>query len=505
VAPKSGFDLIQLPLESWTIVHADHHKRQFVRDVYGDDFSSRMIVVHQTEPLEGVDLTDLEGIRQLVQNIATQAKQIMVSAEVIEAAGLPSLWYILKQSQAPSGMAYSGSLVLPLADQFFTIQLMCLETGITGIRESIVVDKLLEQGVSFKVLADNNSYCESGTALAPYSADAEIYDERFPNHPLTRVRRYIAEILAALSVQKLVSLLLIGIAVTLLLLAAAPPAVRAAVRDEIELQKRLDAAEKLAGSGKPDKSIAALQLILNSHPHCARALFLMGNAHQDRSIFNVEDNQAKEYYLKALAIDPNYSHPCRKLAELAGYEGNFNEQVRLATRALAGQPPDRLAYRVRAIGYSNLHKDQDALKDIRKFFEFTPTPNRKDEILKATFEQNANCDKEAVASFERLLKVSPDGDLLVAEAKSLVKLGKSDQALQKLENYLKPGYDFPPALSERISICVSLGKFNEALKDCDYLIKAEPSAHAYLLRASVWDKMGQKAKGDDDRRRSKNL
>lgn len=72
----------------------------------------------------------------------------MVSAEVIEAAGLPSLWYILKQSQAPSGMAYSGSLVLPLADQFFTIQLMCLETGITGIRESIVVDKLLEQGVS---------------------------------------------------------------------------------------------------------------------------------------------------------------------------------------------------------------------------------------------------------------------------------------------------------------------------------------------------------------------
>lgn len=56
-------------IPSWTIVHADHHKRQFVRDVYGDDFSSRMIVVHQAEPLEGVDLTDLDGIRQLVQNI----------------------------------------------------------------------------------------------------------------------------------------------------------------------------------------------------------------------------------------------------------------------------------------------------------------------------------------------------------------------------------------------------------------------------------------------------
>lgn len=525
MAEKSGFDLITLPPPGWTLVHADEHRRQFARDVYGDDYSSRMIVVHQNEALEGVDLSDLAGIKELVQNIATQAKQIMVSAEVLPVGGVPSLWYILKQSQAPSGMAYSGSLVLPLAGQFFTIQLMCLETGITGIRESIVVDKLLEQGVSFKVLADANSYCESGTALAPYSADGEIYDERFPNHPLSRVRRYIAEVLQMLSSQNLSVLVLL---VVFWLSLVVPPAVRANPSREVRaaakaaganddqeagsdeglspLNRQLKRARRLIAQGHNDRALLVLKVVLDKYPKCAEALFLTGTCHQDLGVMDAGDNEAKSYYLKAIAIDPNYSHAYRKLAELQGLEGNFAEQVKLATRAIAGQPPDILAYRTRAIAYSNLHKDKEALVDIRKFFELHKVFNKyPDYVLKATMEQNAGCDKEAVETFEAARKITPNGDLLVQETKSLMKLGKAAQALKMLDDYLKPANDFGPALTQKAAIHIALGQIQEALKVCDRLVEVEPTTRALQLRASVLDKLGQKARADADRRRAASL
>lgn len=504
MAPKTGFDLIELPLESWTIVHADQHRRQFVRDLYGDEFSSRMIVTHQDEPLDGVDLNDLEGIRKLVQNIATQAKQIVVSAEVINAAGLPSLWYILKQSQAPSGMAYSGSLVLPLRSQFFTIQLMCLETGITGIRESIVVDKLLEQGVSFKDLADTNSYCDEGTALAQYSADASIYDERFPQHPLSRVRRYIAEILQCLAGQQLAGLLLCGLLVYWCFLGA-PQAVSARSQENILVAQKLNQVEKLIAQAKLEKAMAIIQEVLVADRNSPRAYFLMGMCYQDSSIFAGGEEKAVAAYKKALELDPGYSFPWRKLAELAGYEGRYSEQLRLVNKALVGRPEDKLAYRVRAIAYFNLRQPQEALKDIRKYASVHPVMSRSDCIIKSDIEYSAGAYQDCIKSLDSLLSMRPDGDLTVRKSKALVKLGRSDEAARLLENYLKPHYDYPEALRQLVSVLAEQKNYKDALRYSDILVRIEPTTKAYLQRAAVLDKLGQKAKADQDRKSADNI
>lgn len=201
VTEQLGFDAINLRLEGWTAVHADSQRRQWMRDAEGDEFASTLLLTYQPEALEGIDLDDHVGVRKAVRDIADGAGQIMVSVDVVGAAGVPALWYILKQNQAPSGMVYSGCLILPFTNSFFTLQLMCMETGITGIREAIVMDRFIASGVSIRELSESATRFEHGTAKGHYSPDAPEHDVQFPNHPLSKVRRYFRDILSVLSIK----------------------------------------------------------------------------------------------------------------------------------------------------------------------------------------------------------------------------------------------------------------------------------------------------------------
>lgn len=202
VVEQLGFDAINLRLDGWTLVHADESRRQWMRDAEGnDEYASCLMLSYQPEPLEDIDLNDHVGVRAAVSGIAAQAGQTMVSVDVIGAAGVPALWYILKQRQAPSGMVYSGCLLLPFTSSFFTLQLMCMETGITGIREAIVLDRFIENNVAIREISEGHLLVNNGTARAPYSSDAEEHDVQFPSHPLSRVRRYFKDILSVLSIK----------------------------------------------------------------------------------------------------------------------------------------------------------------------------------------------------------------------------------------------------------------------------------------------------------------
>jgi len=199
VAEPIQFEAIELHLDGWTLVHTDQHRRQWMRDAEGDQFASSLTVIYQAEPLEGIDFNDYEAVRAAVSGIAAQAGQTVVSVEMIKAAGQLALWYILKQKQALSGTVYSGCMLLPFEACFITLQLVCLETGITGIREAIVMDRLIAKGTAIKELSQGQ-LAENGTAKARYSSDAEGHDNQFLNHPLSRVRRYFSEIIAKLSI-----------------------------------------------------------------------------------------------------------------------------------------------------------------------------------------------------------------------------------------------------------------------------------------------------------------
>ena len=107
---------------------------------------------------------------------------------------------ILKLPQSPRGYTYLGSITLPRRDFSLVLKIQCAEESPTGIREAVVLDRLLGEGGAtgpegFPVGWLRHPYIPSITGGVLRSlADDERYDAEFPDHPLARLRRSMREI-----------------------------------------------------------------------------------------------------------------------------------------------------------------------------------------------------------------------------------------------------------------------------------------------------------------------
>jgi hypothetical protein len=107
--------------------------------------------------------------------------------------------------------AAGDGIVLPLRDLSYVIKVQCEERGITGIRDSEVLYELLGRG---EVAIDTGKKGGQiiGWSQDPYDAsivstfarnraEAEEYDARFPEHPLSRLRLTLKHIQDTLRVK----------------------------------------------------------------------------------------------------------------------------------------------------------------------------------------------------------------------------------------------------------------------------------------------------------------
>lgn len=112
----------------------------------------------------------------------------LVECSTLEIRGLPMLRTIVKVPQAPHGMTYLGSLTLPFARSSYVVKIQCEERGVTGLREAV----LLAEGLR----SNSVTICpESETPITgQWNPDSAEFDERFPQHPISRLRKHLQEI-----------------------------------------------------------------------------------------------------------------------------------------------------------------------------------------------------------------------------------------------------------------------------------------------------------------------
>src|SRR4029434_6511308 len=118
----------------------------------------------------------------------------MVEFRLSPVLGINSIWMILKTPQEFHGMTYLGSLTVPFADFSFVIKMLCEEQGITGIREATLMLKAQQEGTV--TIADD------GKVSGDWCPDNERYDTMFPDHPISRLRREFASVMATLQIEK---------------------------------------------------------------------------------------------------------------------------------------------------------------------------------------------------------------------------------------------------------------------------------------------------------------
>ena len=157
------------------------------------------------------DLASLEDVRSGYRKRTAASGNAIIEVETPMVDGCQAVRAIIKVPQQPHGLVYLGSLTLPFRDFSYLIKVQCEELGITGLRDSEVLAELLGTGeVTLDINSDEGRL--TGWMQDPYDAsivttfarnraEAEEYDARFPDHPLSRLRTTLNHIQGTLRVE----------------------------------------------------------------------------------------------------------------------------------------------------------------------------------------------------------------------------------------------------------------------------------------------------------------
>jgi hypothetical protein len=124
-----------------------------------------------------------------------------LEVSITQLDGVPAVSTVSKfQREPPPGIMVLGAVIVPRATFSHVIRVQCPEVGTTGTREAIVGNELMAEGrvtirdgklVGWQVGPDAQP-----PLLARNLADDEVWDERFPDHCLSRCRRHLRYIAA---------------------------------------------------------------------------------------------------------------------------------------------------------------------------------------------------------------------------------------------------------------------------------------------------------------------
>lgn len=139
----------------------------------------------------------LNDIKKFYRNSISAAGGGIIEIDIFSIHDIPSVKTIFKIPQKENGMIYIASITIPFEDCSFVVKIQSNEIGMAGIRESIILERLLKNGeVSMGEENIENwftdPYSPSFKEGTPMNlSEHEKYDPEFPKHSLTIARTLI--------------------------------------------------------------------------------------------------------------------------------------------------------------------------------------------------------------------------------------------------------------------------------------------------------------------------
>jgi len=192
-----SFDPSQLTMHGWSLVNKE------VSTAYWHDGVGDVISLTLTPPVQSLpSLSDTDELRKYCRRSAErQAAGLVEVRSTIGAAG-PSLTYIYKRLEVPA-LTYYGVLSTPFDGGMWRWMILAYERGTTGVREATVTSRLFEAHeltletyeATWAQDPYDPSYRGVDRSTLRYRSDTEEYDDEFPDHPLSKVRRELRRLL----------------------------------------------------------------------------------------------------------------------------------------------------------------------------------------------------------------------------------------------------------------------------------------------------------------------
>ncbi|MFK5921281.1 MAG: hypothetical protein QM496_03825 [Verrucomicrobiota bacterium] len=157
-------------------------------DLRGDGL---WLYLFELTPDIGAAPDDVQALREYYRQFALASGCAVIEVDSVVLDKQRVVKTIIKVPQQPKGMTYVGSFTIPYHNFSFVVKIQCIEDGVTGMRDAVVLEMVLNEGLI--------KSCNKGWAHDPY--DSEItrgfrwnlsenvkYDEMFSDHPLSRLR-----------------------------------------------------------------------------------------------------------------------------------------------------------------------------------------------------------------------------------------------------------------------------------------------------------------------------
>jgi hypothetical protein len=142
----------------------------------------------------------LGDVPRLRHELAVQTAEVggLVEAFVVTLGGAPAVLQVVKVPLPDRpGQAFIASITVPKATASAVLKLIAVEGPTTGAREAMVLsDTIAETGGPDAFYSPHPYAPQTQPKLPWHRADDPRLDERFPDHPLSRARRWLRHTLA---------------------------------------------------------------------------------------------------------------------------------------------------------------------------------------------------------------------------------------------------------------------------------------------------------------------
>ena len=203
---------LQLDLTGWTL-DQEQEEESFRFDREGDALGVNLFNIKPDIP---APCNGPEGLRNYFRQLAHTEGGGIVEVDVVHIHNIACASLMIKMPQIPRGWTYLGGVVIPRQNFSFVIRIQCVEHGMTGGREAVVmiledsnlqtepiVEEYTEDPIFGRVLRvgekrgwRKDAYDPQFDKIALFNlADQQKYDAKFPEHPLSRVRRKLTHII----------------------------------------------------------------------------------------------------------------------------------------------------------------------------------------------------------------------------------------------------------------------------------------------------------------------
>lgn len=173
-----------------------------------DNTSVISINFYNQSPDLPCSLDNITELRKYFMKSINSFNGAMIHLDVINIQGYNSLDMLFK-SNTNKGMIFVYSIIIPFKNFSYTIKAQSIESSPICIRDNVILDRLLSENKV--IINDNNEisgwfdddiYEIQYGNLKTNKSDNIIYDNEFPEHPLSIVRNSIKSIKDSIIINK---------------------------------------------------------------------------------------------------------------------------------------------------------------------------------------------------------------------------------------------------------------------------------------------------------------